>query len=148
MTAIDYSDRNLSDQALVEALLKAMPYASFLGIRSHLAGQELTLVLPYANHLVGNPMLPALHGGVIGAVMEITALAQLALSERRLDLPKPIDVNIDYLRSGRPKDTFARAEIKKSGRRIANVRVEAWQDSHQTPIAALHAHFLLGDQED
>jgi acyl-coenzyme A thioesterase PaaI-like protein len=40
-------------------------------------------------------------------------------------------------------DTFARAHVTKLGRRIANVRVEAWQATPNDPIAALHGHFLL-----
>ena len=34
--------------------------------------------MPFQDKLVGNPMLPALHGGVVGALMELTALTQLA----------------------------------------------------------------------
>ena len=55
--------------------------------------------------------------------------------------PRPIDVTVDYLRSGRPVDTYARAQIKRLGRRVANVHVEAWQEARDRPIAALHGHF-------
>jgi acyl-coenzyme A thioesterase PaaI-like protein len=108
----------------------------------------MTAILPYANHLIGNPTLPAIHGGVLGAFMEMTALAQLSIAqesggERMARQPKPIDVTVEYLRSGRPVDTFARAQITRMGRRIANVRVEAWQAERAAPIAALHGHFLL-----
>jgi acyl-coenzyme A thioesterase PaaI-like protein len=40
-------------------------------------------------------------------------------------------------------DTFARARVVKVGRRIANVAVEAWQQSRAEPIAALRGHFLM-----
>ncbi len=108
-----------------------------------LHGDEMTAVLPFAEHLIGNPTLPALHGGVIGAFMEMTAVLQLSILEAQQRQPRPVDVNIDYLRSGRPQDTYARALIKKAGRRIANVQVEAWQETRAAPIAALHGHFLL-----
>jgi uncharacterized protein (TIGR00369 family) len=130
-----------------ETILERIPYARFLGVRVELAGDEMTAVLPFADHLVGNPTLPALHGGVIGAFLEMTALAQLALLERRPRLPKAIGVTIEYLRSGRPVTTYARARVKRVGRRVANVEVEAWQDSRSSPIAALHAHFLLAEPE-
>jgi uncharacterized protein (TIGR00369 family) len=129
----------------LDAVIGRMPYARFLGVRAELAGDEMTAVLPYSDHLIGNPLLPALHGGVTGALMELTAMAQLALTERRGRLPRPIDVTVDYLRSGRPLTTYARAVVKKTGRRIANVYVEAWQESRAAPIASLHGHFLLGD---
>ena len=132
-----------ASQADLDAILSRIPYARFLGVRMELHGDEMTGVLPYAEHLIGNPTLPALHGGVIGAFMEMTALLQLSIVENLTRQPRPVDVSIDYLRCGRPVDTFARALVKKVGRRIANVQVEAWQDARAAPIAALHGHFLL-----
>ena len=43
-----------------------MPAAqAFLDLRTQMNGDELTVVMPFADRLIGNPMLPALHGGVI-----------------------------------------------------------------------------------
>ena len=125
-----------------EDVLKAIPFAGFLGMRLDLAGDELTARLPYAPHLIGNPMIPALHGGVISAFMEMTAMAQLFLNETFHHVPKPIDVSIQYLRTGRPVDTFARAVVNRVGRTVANVEVQAWQDQRSQPIATLQTHFL------
>jgi len=130
------------------AMLSSIPYARFIGMRAELAGDEMTAILPFSDHIVGNPMLPAIHGGVLGAFMEMTALAQLSLAEPLKRQPRTIDVSIEYLRSGRPLTTFARAQIKKVGRRIANVHVEAWQEQRAAPIAALRGHFLLSASED
>ena len=130
-------------QADLDAILGRIPYARFLGVRMELHGDEMTAILPFSDHLIGNPSLPALHGGVIGALMEMTALSQLSILETLMRQPRPVDVSIDYLRSGRPLDTYARALIKKVGRRIANVQVEAWQEARTAPIAVMHGHFLL-----
>lgn len=127
----------------VEAFLGRAPYARFLGLRLELAGDEMTAVLPFDPKLVGNPIIPALHGGVIGAFMEMTALAQLSLAQPERRLPKTIDITIEYLRPGRAQDTFARAILRKVGRRVANVQVECWQDSRTRPVAGLTGHFLL-----
>ncbi|MES1199205.1 MAG: PaaI family thioesterase [Pseudomonadota bacterium] len=132
-------------QTQADAVLARMPYALFLGVKAELRGDELTLVLPFKQELVGNPTIPALHGGVVGALMELTALTQLAISSKSARTAKTIDIGIDYLRSGRPIDTFARARVVKIGRRIANVQVEAWQNERAQPIAALHGHFLVAD---
>ncbi len=133
--------------AQLAALLLRIPYAQFLGMRAELAGDEMTAILPYSDRLIGNPTLPAIHGGVIGAFMEMTAVAQLSVAQGLVRQPRTIDVTIEYLRSGRPRDTFARATIKRSGRRIANVQVEAWQDTRSAPIAALHGHFLIASAD-
>jgi uncharacterized protein (TIGR00369 family) len=135
-------------KAHVDAVIATIPFASFLGVQAELRGDELTLVLPYRDALIGNPMLPAIHGGVIGAFMELTAIGTVAVKSRQPRLPRTIDISIDYLRSGRPVDCYARAHITKLGRRIANVRVEAWQYERADPIAALHGHFLvLGEDQ-
>jgi len=135
-------------QERVAAAIARIPYARFLGIRAELKGDELTLIMPFSEHLVGNPMLPALHGGSIGALMEVTALTQLAIASKSETFPKTIDISIDYLRSGRPLDTFARARIVKIGRRIANVQAEAWQGERGQPIATLHGHFMTPELEE
>lgn len=147
--------------AALAALTETVPYNQLLGVRFDRMGDELTARLPFAGHLVGNPFLPAIHGGVTGSLLEITALMQLAWQEvlgamrgggepaeriaRREfpPLPKTIDITIDYLRSGRPRETFARASVQKAGRRVANLHVEAWQDERARPIAMLRGNFLM-----
>lgn len=123
--------------------LAAIPYARFLDVRLEEARDGLVCVLPFREDLVGNAALPALHGGVVGAFLELTALVaaiDLVDSDR---VPKPISFGVDYLRSVGPRDTRGRAEIVKQGRRIANVRVLAWQDDPAKPVAAGIGNFLL-----
>ena len=117
----------------LSALMASVPYMRFLGMTAELAGDEMTAILPFAPHLVGNVMLPALHGGVLGAFLEMTALAQLSVREPQRRMPKTIDVTIEYLRPGRALTTYARADVRKLGRRIANVHVEAWQENRASP---------------
>ncbi len=131
----------------LQAIVDAIPYCKFIGIDVDRKGTELTTILRFSQKLIGNPVLPALHGGVVGAFLEVTAVIQLMLEAESEDLPKPVDIGIDYLRSGKPVDTYARAIVTKHGRRVCNVRVEAWQDEHTRPIAALHGHFLIRPRE-
>ncbi|MFS2318589.1 PaaI family thioesterase [Maricaulis sp. D1M11] len=127
---------------LIETLVNT-PYVSRFGVRLDCAGDELTGILPYDESLIGNPLLPALHGGAVGAFMEIVAAGALLTEQPLTRLPKPIDVAVDYLRPGRPQDVYGRAIVNRSGRRVANVRVEAWQNRRGSPIATLHGHFLI-----
>lgn len=131
----------------LSAILQRSPYVRFLGARVELRGDELTVVLPYAETVVGNPMTPALHGGAIGALMETAATAQLFTQLDLQKFPKPVDVAVDYLRIGRAKDTYARAIVTRHGSRVAHVRAEAWQDARSEPIATLHGHFLIARQD-
>ena len=148
------------DRALA-ALVGGMPYANWLGIRFDRRGDELTAVLPFDEKLIGNPLLPALHGGVTAAFLEVTAITELAWAAMWEDLesgrvapdaavpdsmprlPKTIDFTIDYLRSGLPRDAYARARVVRSGRRYASVQVEAWQDNRARLYAQATGHFLM-----
>lgn len=127
----------------MQALVEHIPYARFLGIEVDRKGNEITTVMPFRESLIGNTMLPAIHGGAIGAMLEITSVIQLLFDTACERLPKTVDISVDYLRSGRPVDTFGRAIVTRQGRRVANVRAEIWQEEKARPIAASHGHFLL-----
>ena len=127
----------------MQALVEHLPYARFLGIDVDRKGNEITTILPFSDHLVGNTQLRALHGGVIGAFLEITSIVQLLFDTSCERLPKTIDISIDYLRSGKPVETYGRAIVTRHGRRVANVRTEIWQESRSAPVAASHGHYLL-----
>ncbi|MEM9743695.1 MAG: PaaI family thioesterase [Pseudomonadota bacterium] len=135
--------RSRGDATNLQAVADAIPYARFLGLRIDSKGDELTTVLPFRDDLIGNVDLPAIHGGVLGSMLELTALMQLLRGSELKRLPKTIDLSIDYLRSGLPQDVYGRADVTRQGRRVANVRVELWQQRRDKPIAAAHGHFLL-----
>lgn len=130
-------------QLFANDVISTIPYAMALGIKVKFENDSLMLILPYIDSNIGNPTLPALHGGAIGGFMEVCAMAELRRLSPELPFSKPIGVNIDYLRRGKPVETYARADIFKKGSRVANVRVRAWQESPEKPIAALSGHFLL-----
>lgn len=127
----------------MQAVVERIPYARFLGISVDRKGNEITTVMAFRDDLVGNTMLPAIHGGAIGAFLEMTAVIQLLFDTACERLPKTIDVSIDYLRSGGPTTTYGRAIVTRHGRRVANVRSEIWQDERDKPIAVSHGHYLL-----
>jgi len=134
-------------QALIETLLKA-PYVAKFGFRLELMGDELTGILPYQEDLVGNPLIPALHGGAVSAFLEIIASASLISNQSLVRLPKPINITVDYLRPARANDVYARAIVARSGRRVANVRAEAWQGRQSAPVATLHGHFMITPESE
>lgn len=127
----------------MQALIDYIPYAHYLGIQVDRKGNELTTILPFQESLIGNTALPALHGGAIGAFLEITSVIQLLFDASCERLPKTVDISIDYLRPGRPVPTYGRAIVTRQGRRIANVRTEIWQEEKAKPVAVAHGHYLL-----
>jgi len=127
----------------VSRVLDAIPYARFLGVAVERTNGALECVLPFRGEIIGNPMLPAIHGGVIGAFLELTAILRLIDESSNDRVPKPINFAIDYLRSAGATDTRARAEIFKLGRRVAVVHVVAWQDDPARPVASGNGKFLV-----
>ena len=123
--------------------LERIPYAQLLGVRFEEDADGPVCVLGFRDDIVGNTVLPAVHGGVVGAFLELTALVAILDQTDDERVPRPINMSVDYLRSVGPRETRARGEIVKHGRRIANVRVIAWQDDPSKPVAAGIGNFLL-----
>ena len=152
--------------AVLRTLVEGVPYIQFLGISFERRGDELTAILPFKDDLIGNPLLPALHGGVTAAFLEVTAIISLSwgtiwedMENGTLDienltrdhlprLPKTIDFTVDYLRSGLPRDGYARARVNRAGRRYASVHVEAWQDNRARLYAQGTGHFVMPQRLD
>lgn len=152
--------------AALRALAGGVPYIRFLGIEFERRGDELTGILPFRDVLIGNPLLPALHGGATAAFLEVTAVMTLNwsylwddLEAGKLDLegcaprdlprlPKTVDFTVDYLRTGLPRDAYARARITRAGRRYASVQVEAWQDNKDRLYAQAMGHFVMPAPRD
>jgi uncharacterized protein (TIGR00369 family) len=126
-----------------QALVDLIPYAGFLGLTAAMQGDELITTMRYGAHLIGNPALPALHGGTLGALLESAAVFELLFRSETVVLPKTITLTVDYLRSGAPVDTHARGVVTRQGRRVTNVRMEAWQVDRGKPVATAHAVFLV-----
>ncbi len=133
----------LGDGGGIAAFNALIPYARFLGLDAREDGDGLITVLRRSAANIGNTQIPALHGGAVGALLEHAAILHLLVETKGKTLPKTINVSIDYLRPCLDADTFARAKLIKHGRKIANVRIEAWQDDPEKPVATAHAHFLL-----
>ena len=125
------------------SLVDAMPYVRAIGIKVEEVQGSVELALTASEMHVGNPWRQALHGGLIGAVLETAAIIQLILDQDGDTLPKPINITVDYLRLGRVMDTRAEARVTKLGRRVANVHASCWQDDRARPIATLSGHFLM-----
>lgn len=132
--------RASGDVAAINALV---PYAQTVGLELVRDADGLLAVLRFRESNIGNFVVRAIHGGVVGALLEHAALMHLLVETDVAMVPKIINVSIDYLRPCRAEDTFARGTIIRQGRTVANVRVVAWQDSPSRPVAAAHAHFLL-----
>jgi acyl-coenzyme A thioesterase PaaI-like protein len=143
MNTIEEILRAAKEKDDVSVLVHAIPYLRFLGISVDRSSGQLIGKMAYADGLIGNASLPALHGGTIGALLESIAILQAFWESETLMLPKIVTITIDFLRSGRPVDTFATGVFTRQGRRVVNMSLEAWQEDRARPIARANAIFLV-----
>lgn len=124
--------------------MKLPPYAELLGLSvvAEEAGIPL-LHMPFAAGVMGRPGF--LHGGAIGGLLEMAALAALHAAFEDADRPriKPVTVTVDYMRGGREAETFAIGTIARLGNRVANLEARAWQEDRTKPIATARMNVLL-----
>lgn len=125
-----------------------IPYARYLGIRVSQTAAGPLFRMPYQEKLIGNPRLPAIHGGVIAGFAETAALLHVIDSLKGAKFPKSVDFSMDYLRSGRPLETFASCEVVRLGTRVALVQIRCWQISPDYPITVARVHLLLTDPDE
>jgi uncharacterized protein (TIGR00369 family) len=122
------------------------PYVDFLGVVQHQQVHAGPIFrLPYHQDLIGNPRLPAIHGGVLAGFGETVMMLHLLSSHPHLGkgVPKAVDFSIDYLRPARPVDTYAQGITIRLGNRVSLVQANLWQDDPQRPVAATRGHWLM-----
>jgi len=130
---------------LDQGFRQMVPHNAALGLRAIDCDPGVcVLILPWAEHLVGNPDSGVLHGGPITTLLDACGGASVFL---KLSKPVPIatlDLRIDYLKMASPRrDVIARCECYKLGRNVAFVRGVAYHDTPDDPIASCAATFML-----
>ncbi|MBI3204411.1 MAG: PaaI family thioesterase [Myxococcales bacterium] len=128
-----------------QGFTQAVPHNRALGLRFvDFADGEATIVLPFADHLVGNPERGVLHGGAVTSLLDATCGAAVFM---KLQSPEPIatlDLRIDYLKRGEPRrDLRCKAHCYKVTRHVAFVRGVAYHDDESDPIAAASGSFII-----
>lgn len=119
------------------------PFTHFLNMRIEEHKGTVRVTLPQHDKTIGAP--GRLHGGAVASLLEAAAFATLhaRLAETPKPTLKPISMTVDYLREGAPAEAWAEAEIVRLGRRIANIRVTAWQDERTGPIATAQLNVMI-----
>ena len=117
--------------------------ACWLGFKmSKAGGGRIYAIAPGESH-VGNPLIKALHGGILSTFLEIAALHELRRALPAGAAGEAININVDFLKSAKLAPLFARARIAKVGRRLAFVDCVALQEDELAPVAKAACSFSL-----
>jgi len=107
-----------------------VPFNRLLGIHGESVEHgRAVLVLPVRAEFVGDPRRPALHGGVLSALIDtaggVAAWSALGAGES----VSTVDLRIDYLEpAGLAGPLRADARLVRKGNRVCHVRVALTQD--------------------
>lgn len=110
---------------LVRFMEERIPFNRMLGMRvERLGAGTCILRLPWRDELIGDPMRPAVHGGVLSALADTAGgLACFSLLTAREDRVSTVDLRVDYLRPGPPLDLLCHAKTIRMGNRVAVARM-------------------------
>ena len=116
-------------------------FAELLGSMVSESGDAF--VLTPVEDLIGNPLLPALHGGAVACFLELAAKRAL---DRKLPLgqdTKLISVNLQFLASARLDALVTTPQVRRVGRRIAVVHAEAFHRGSSSAVCFAQLEFAV-----
>jgi uncharacterized protein (TIGR00369 family) len=123
--------------------------ACWLGFKMSEAGDgRIYAIAPGESH-VGNPLIRALHGGIVSTFLEFAAVHELRLAIPAGAPAEALNINVDFLKSAKLAPLFARARVLPSsivspGRKTnlppwrKRHAVSASQKASQPPLLTLH----------
>jgi uncharacterized protein (TIGR00369 family) len=112
---------------LKQVMEELIPFNRYLGVRvAEVRRSFARLEIPFREELIGDPLRPALHGGVISALADAAGGAAVwtGIQDERARV-STIDLRIDYLRPARLVTIIAEATVVRLGNRVgvADVRL-------------------------
>jgi uncharacterized protein (TIGR00369 family) len=107
-----------------------IPFNKYLGIKIAEAREGFVrLEVPFRPELIGDAARPALHGGVISAVIDacggFAVWTQLSIEDR----VSTIDLRVDYLSPGAPELLIVEGTVVRVGNRVGVTDMRCFQPS-------------------
>ena len=115
-----------------------IPHATSLGITlESVAGDSLTLKLPYQQELVGNPDTGTLHGGALTVLLDNTlGISAVCSDDVEPSITPTLDLRIDHLGvAPAGEDIFATARVCHATKRMLFIEGFAWYSEPDNIIA-------------
>lgn len=124
-----------------------LPQARALGLSVRAAEPGcLTLAMPYADQLIGDPVTGVVHGGAVSTLLD-TCCGGAVISHPEMEGTDTatLDLRIDYMRPATPgRAILARATCYHVTRTVAFVRAEAWaEEEEDRPVASAAGAFTV-----
>jgi uncharacterized protein (TIGR00369 family) len=120
---------------LVDVMTERIPFNRLLAIEVvQVAVGRVVFAIPFRPELIGDPLRPALHGGVLSALIDACGGAAVWMCVGDEDRVSTIDLRVDYLRPAPLETIESSAEVLRVGSRVGvvSMRVYTRSDPHTT----------------
>lgn len=128
----------MTPEVLKQVMEELIPFNRYLGVRLTRAETGFArLEVPFREELIGDPLRPALHGGVLSALADAAGGAAVwaGLEDERARV-STIDLRIDYLRPAKLELVVAEARVVRVGNRVGVADVRLFQPSAESDTIA------------
>ena len=115
-----------------------IPFNKYLGMEFvEISEGHVRVELPFKPEFIGNPEIPALHGGVISTTLDTAGGVAVWSQARPMDRVSTVDLRVDYLRPGRAERLIVVADVVRLGGRVGVAELRAFHPGvEDRPVAA------------
>jgi uncharacterized protein (TIGR00369 family) len=136
----------MDPDVLRDVMEKFIPFNRFLGVRATIVTRSLVrLEVPFREELIGDPVRPALHGGVLSALADAAGGGAVWVSvEDERARVSTIDLRMDYLRPAKLELLVAEASVVRMGNRVGVADVRLFNGGNpETTLATCKAVYNI-----
>lgn len=120
-----------------DVMTNHIPFNKLLGLQIvELREGRAVFAIDYRPELVGDPIRPALHGGVISALIDTCGGAAVWTALGENDRISTIDLRVDYLRPAPLTRIIAEADVLRVGGRVGVASIRVFSDGSPNDIVA------------
>ncbi|MBI2897501.1 MAG: hotdog fold thioesterase [Deltaproteobacteria bacterium] len=120
-----------------EIMQMVIPFNRFLGFElTDLKPGFARMEVPFRDEFIGDPVRPALHGGVISALIDTCGGAACWTEIEPADRVSTVDLRVDYLRPGRKHRLVAEGRVIRIGNHVGVVDLTAFHSDSPSDLIA------------
>ena len=115
----------MDDRRIADFFEREVPFNRLLGLQVLTIGEgKCACRIPFRADLVGDPLRPALHGGLTSTLADSAGgLAVYSAVGTLRARVSTIDLRVDYYAPGELRDLHAEAEVARIGSRVGVARI-------------------------
>lgn len=122
---------------IIDFMERQVAFNRLLGLRiSELREGFVRMELAFKPDFVGDPHRPALHGGVMSAMLDTCGGAAVWSAVDPGDRVSTVDLRVDYLRPGPLEDLVCEARVLRLGNRVGVTEMQVFTSAEPERIIA------------